>query len=205
MRLLGKKYMKNLTKLSLLSAIIIILAVTPIGFIPLGFMRATTIHIPVIIGGILLGWKSGAALGFVFGLVSFLNNTFNPVITSFVFTPFYNFADFSGGMQSLIICFVPRILVGVVAGLLYQKLKNTKFGVSAIAFIASMTNTILVMGGIYFFFAKDYAAARDISIDSLLNVIIGIISINGVIEALIASFITVAICFANKATNNLKL
>lgn len=197
--------MKNLTKLSLLSAIIIILAITPIGFIPLGFMRATTIHIPVIIGGILLGWKSGGALGFVFGLVSFLNNTFNPVITSFVFTPFYNFADFSGGFASLLICFIPRILVGVFAGLLYQKLKNNKFGVSVVAFLASMTNTILVMAGIYIFFAKDYAAARNISIDSLLNVIIGIIGINGVIEAIIASIITVAICSANKGSNGLKV
>lgn len=197
--------MKKLTSISLLSAVIIILSVTPIGFIPLGFMRATTIHIPVIIGGILLGWKSGAALGFVFGLVSFVNNTFNPVITSFVFTPFYNFADFNGGPQSLLICFVPRILVGVFAGLLYQKLKKTKFTTSLIAFIASMTNTILVMMGIYVFFAKDYAAARDISIDSLLNVIIGIIAINGAIEAIIASIITVAICFANKKTNNLKV
>lgn len=197
--------MKKLTKLSLLSAIIIILAITPLGFIPLGFMRATTIHIPVIIGGILLGWKSGAALGFIFGTVSFLNNTFNPVITSFVFTPFYNFADFNGGIGSLLICFVPRILVGVVSGLLYKKLKNTKFGVSVVAFIASMTNTILVMVGIYVFFAEDYAVARDISIDTLLNVIIGIISINGVIEAIVASITTVAIFSSIKRNKNLKM
>ncbi len=80
---------KELVQLSLFVAIIVLMAVVPfLGYIPLGFTRATIIHIPVIIGSIILGPKYGAFLGFIFGLTSLVNNTFNPTVTSFVFTPF---------------------------------------------------------------------------------------------------------------------
>ena len=46
---------RKLVQLSLLAAMEIVLASTPLGYIPVGATRATTIHIPVIIGGILLG------------------------------------------------------------------------------------------------------------------------------------------------------
>ena len=73
------------------SAIIILLAVTPIGFINLAFIKATIVHIPVIIGSLLLGPKLGAVLGFVFGVTSLINNTLNPAISSFVFSPLSRF------------------------------------------------------------------------------------------------------------------
>ena len=82
------------------------MAFTPfLGYIPLGFTRATIIHIPVIIGSLMLGPKKERRLGFVFGLTSFINNTINPSVTSFVFTPFYSLGEYSGGIGSLIICF----------------------------------------------------------------------------------------------------
>ena len=99
---------RDLVQLALFAALIIIMAFTPfIGYIPLGFTRATIIHIPVILGSLLLGPKKGAILGALFGLTSLINNTINPTITSFVFTPFYS----GGNLLSLVICFVPRILV----------------------------------------------------------------------------------------------
>ena len=118
--------LRHLTLVALFSAIIVVMANLPfLGYIPLGFMNATTIHIPVIIGACLLGPKSGAFLGGVFGLTSLINNTLRPLVTSFVFTPFYSLDPrFSGGLRSLVICFVPRILIGVVAGLFFQWLKG---------------------------------------------------------------------------------
>ena len=80
---------KGLVQMAIFAALIVVLAFTPfIGYIPLGFTRATIIHIPVIMGSLMLGPKKGAALGGVFGLTSFINNTINPTLTSFVFTPF---------------------------------------------------------------------------------------------------------------------
>ena len=104
----------KLVQLALLGALIVVLAFTPfIGYIPLGVTRATIVHIPVIIGSILLGPKMGAVLGGLFGLTSFINNSFiSPNITSFTFTPLYSVGEFHGNVWSLVICFVPRILLG---------------------------------------------------------------------------------------------
>ncbi|MDD3142530.1 MAG: ECF transporter S component, partial [Lachnospiraceae bacterium] len=100
----------GMVQVALFSAIIVILAFTPfLGYIPLGFTRATIIHIPVIIGSLMLGPKKGAVLGGVFGMTSLINNTINPTVTSFVFSPFYSLGDIHGGLGSIIICLVPRI------------------------------------------------------------------------------------------------
>ena len=73
---------------AVIAAIIVIMAFVPfLGYIPLGFMNAATLHIPVIIGAILLGPKYGAFLGLTFGLTSLWKNTFMPNPTSFVFSP----------------------------------------------------------------------------------------------------------------------
>ncbi len=187
----------SMVQLALFCAIIVVLSSTALGYIPLGAIRATTIHIPVIIGGIVLGPRAGAFLGGVFGLTSFINNTINPVITSFVFTPFYDLGDFNGGFMSIVICFVPRILIGITAAYAYRgliKLKAPTCLSAAIAgFIGSITNTVLVMSGIYFFFGESYALAREMPITELLGLILSVITVNGVIEAIVATIIATSV------------
>ena len=105
---------KDMVTTAMFVAIILAMSFVPyLGYIPLGFMNATIIHIPVIIGAILLGPARGAFLGGIFGLTSMINNTFNPNLTSFVFSPFYSLGNVHGNFKSLMICFVPRILIGV--------------------------------------------------------------------------------------------
>lgn len=107
---------------ALFTAIIVIMAFTPLGYIPLVVINATIIHIPVILGALFLGPKKGAFLGFVFGLTSFINNTFKAATASaFVFSPViaYNVVGVSGIFKSMYICFVPRILVGVIPYFVY--------------------------------------------------------------------------------------
>ena len=72
---------KYLSMLGLLAAMEIVLTLTPLGFIPLGVTKATTLHIPVILGGVLMGPLAGGILGGVFGLLSVITNTFQPTIT----------------------------------------------------------------------------------------------------------------------------
>lgn len=111
----------GMVQVAIFGAIICLMAFTPfLGYIQIGPTRATLIHVPVIIASILMGPKKGAALGFLFGLTSFINNTMNPTATSFVFTPFYSLGEMSGGIGSVIICFIPRILVGVVPYFIYR-------------------------------------------------------------------------------------
>lgn len=109
---------------ALFTAIIIIMAFVPyLGYINLVVIKATLIHVPVIIGSIVLGPKKGGFLGFVFGCTSLINNTFNPSLLSFAFSPFYSVGEIGGNFFSVIICFVPRILVGVVPYLYMLELK----------------------------------------------------------------------------------
>ena len=188
---------KRLVILAVFSAIIAVMAFT-VGYIPLGFMNATIIHIPVIIGTILLGPVDGGILGFVFGLTSLINNTVRPNITSFVFTPFYSLDPrFSGSFKSILICFVPRILIGVIAALLFRALMKTKLnkGISlaVTGFVGSMVNTIFVMGGIYFLYGESYAEAKGMGFSALFKVIMGVVGVNGVPEAIVAAILTAAI------------
>ena len=194
----------KLVQLALLGALIVVLAFTPfIGYIPLGVTRATIVHIPVIIGSILLGPKMGAVLGGLFGLTSFINNSFiSPNITSFNFTPLYSVGEFHGNVWSLVICFVPRILVGVVPYYVYKfgmwLFKGRKGGETVSLALAglsgALTNTLLVMNLIYFCFGEQYAAAKEKAFEGFYWVILSVIGINGVPEAIVAAILTVAIC-----------
>lgn len=194
----------KLVQLALLGALIVVLAFTPfIGYIPLGVTRATIVHIPVIIGSILLGPKMGAVLGGLFGLTSFINNSFiSPNITSFTFTPLYSVGEFHGNVWSLVICFVPRILVGVVPYYVYKfvmwHFKGRKGGETVSLALAglsgALTNTLLVMNLIYFCFGEQYAAAKEKAFEGFYWVILSVIGINGVPEAIVAAILTVAIC-----------
>jgi len=198
-----KNKTQNLVLLSLFAGIIFILAFTPVGYIQLGFIKATIIHIPVIVGSILLGPKKGAFLGFLFGVTSFISNTFTPVIMSFAFSPLIPVpgAD-SGSLMALVICFIPRILVGIVPYYIYRllnslfngKLNLLSFGIAGIA--GSVTNTFLVMNGIYLIFKASYAAALGIHTDTVYRAILAVIFTNGIPEALFAGIVVSALCRA---------
>lgn len=194
----------GMVQTAIFGAIIIIMAFTPfLGYIPLGFTRATILHVPVIIASLLLGPKKGGVLGFLFGLTSFINNTMNPTATSFVFTPFYSVGEVSGGIGSLIICFVPRILVGILPFYVYKlamyfRSKRGKSGVSNAGLIlagvtGSLVNTLLVMNLIFVFFREGYAAANDVAVSAVYTFILSIIGINGVPEAIVAGVLTLCI------------
>lgn len=196
----------GMVQVAIFGAIICIMAFTPfLGYIPLGFTRATIIHVPVIIASLLMGPKKGAALGFLFGLTSFINNTMNPTPTSFVFTPFYSIGDVSGGFGSFIICFVPRILVGVVPYYVYKLvLKLTKnrasgkYSISSTGLVlagvsGALVNTLLVMNLIFAFFKEGYAAANEVAVSAVYTFILSVIGINGVPEAIVAGILTLFI------------
>lgn len=194
----------GLVQVALFTAIIFVLAMVPgLGYIPIGIVRATTIHIPVIVGSLVLGPKKGAVLGGMFGLTSLINNTISPTVTSFVFSPVLamEMGGVKGAVMSLIICFVPRILIGVVPYYVYGGIRKvmkkgnasviTALGAAAIA--GSLTNTLLVMNLIYVLFGNQYAAAKNMPYEALYGSILAIIGTNGVPEAIVAAVLVIAI------------
>lgn len=206
---LSQKGIRDIAFLSILIAIIFILAFTPIGFINLVVIKATIVHIPVIIGSILLGPKKGAILGASFGLASLIVNTTMPSLLSFAFSPLMPVPGLDrGSLLALIICFVPRILVGIVPWHVYKLFyrfsskednrKSNMLPMTAAALAGSMTNTILVMGLIFVLFKDAYATMKGISTDAVAGVVLTIIGMNGVPEAIVAAILTAAICIPLK-------
>lgn len=200
-----------LTQNALLTALVLLLSFVPqIGYIklPILAIQATTVHIPVIVGSILLGWKSGAFLGGVFGLTSLINNTTAPGLISFCFSPFVSMGEGLGGSPlALVVCFVPRILCGILPYFVYKLLKNRcgdKLSCLFGGVVGSMTNTVLVMGMIYLFFAQSYAAAKEIAVDAVFGAILSVVATNGIGEAIIAALLSSAVVIAVQKSGIIK-
>lgn len=188
---------KSLTLLGVLIATQIVLTLTNVGIIPLPAIKATTLHIPVIIGAVLLGPKAGMILGASFGILSVIMNTMQPGVTSFVFSPFITIGNQGGNWLSLVVAIVPRILIGLTAYIAYKlvtKWSDSKILSYAVAgIVGALTNTIFVMLGIYLFFAEPYAMAKEVAVSDLFGVIMGIILANGIPEAIVAGIVVPAI------------
>lgn len=186
--------------LALFTAIIFILGMTPLGMVPLGLIKATCVHIPVVVGGILLGPKKGALLGGVFGLVSFISNTTSPALLSFAFSPLIPLPGTGhGSLWALLVCFGPRLLVGVAPALLYRLLKNYRGAKQALSLslagvCGAVVNTAFVMGLIALLFQQAYATAKGIPVTAVLAGVWGVIATNGVAELLLAAVLVPAIC-----------
>ena len=188
---------RQLALFSMLLAIELILVISPLGYIPVGVVNVTTMHIPVILAGILLGKRKGAQLGFVFGMTSLIMNTIRPLPTSFVFTPFLTIGSMQGNWASLLIVFIPRILLGYVSGMIFELFSkrswNQDIVVAICAICGAFTNTILVLTGIYIFYGEAYAQVIQTSYDVLLSVLITSLSVNGVLEAIIGMICSIVV------------
>lgn len=231
---------KNLTTVGILGAIVIMLGLTPLGFIPLGVLTITSLHIPVIIAGILEGPVVGGLVGLIFGFFSLFNAMTRPTPISFVF---YN----------PLISIMPRILIGVVTGLVYKALKDKEnnklrlfmnifwtivviilgyvtvksfienvdlvnkvfsiiflliacvmlylsiknkkanFAIAVSSFMGTLTNSGLVLGLIYIFYAQKYAQAIGISPDFAAKTIFSAFITNAIPEAIVAILVASAV------------
>lgn len=189
-----RKDTRWLTSVALMAAIVILLANTPLGMIQLPVIKATTVHIPVILGAVLLGPMAGAVLGGVFGMCSLISNTTAPTLLSFAFSPFMSTTGLAGAIKAVWISVGCRVMIGVGSGwlwILLRKLKvNTSIALPITGFAGSMLNTILVMGSIYFLLAAEYAGARNVAVDAVWGLILGTVTASGIPEALAGAVLT---------------
>ena len=178
---------RQMTMIGMLSAISIFLGLTGLGFIPLPTMRATIMHIPVIIGAIVEGPVVGALVGLVFGLFSMYQNFTAPGPTSFIF-------------WNPIIAIIPRILIGLVAYYVYslirKKIKNESISIAIASLLATFTNTAGVLSLAYLFYLEKYSAALGINPDTAAIAIAGIGVTNGIPEAIVSAVICVPVIIA---------
>ena len=188
-----------MTELAFLTAIIFIMAFTPLGYLRVGIVQITFIVVPVAVGAVLLGVKAGAFLGLMFGLSSLLQPESLAMVSIIP-------------VQVIVTCIVPRIFVGIVPALVYKGLgklsKKTAIkhtvNTAISCVLAPLTNTVLYVG---FFVAVlgQYMAKTNPDIWGVLagksffagfGIFFGLVAVNAVVEAISCLFIATAICNA---------
>lgn len=188
---------RYMATLAMLCGVLLVMGMTGIGFIPLPVIKATTMHIPVILGAILLGPKAGGILGALFGLCSIWANTTTPGLLSFAFSPFMTTEGLPGVAKSLWIALGCRILFGLIAGWLWKffdrLFKKEYVSLPMTAAVATICHTLLVMGSIYFLLAQQYAQAKNVAISAVFGLIMGTITASGVPEAIVAAILVTVI------------
>ena len=192
-----KKDTRWLASVALMVAVVILLANTPLGMIQLPVVKATTVHIPVILGAVLLGPMAGCILGCTFGICSMISNTMAPTLLSFAFSPFMSMTGVSGAVKAVWISVGCRILIGLAAGWLWIFLSkfrmNRTVALAVTGFIGSMVNTVAVMGSIYKLLALQYAQVKNVAIDAVWGLIMTTVTASGIPEAVVAAILVAII------------
>lgn len=178
--------MSSKTKLIALSsifiAIVLLQNMIPIlGGLNIGVLRITLIHVTVAISAIVLGPKIGTMIGLTWGLTSFITALTAPSspVAALIFT-------------NPVIALVPRLLVGLIAGLVFNKLAQRLSPVVSAGitgFLTALLNTIMVLGLAYVFYANGMSAIYKVSVDQLLPILLGIVASNGIPEAIAATIL----------------
>ena len=199
-----KTDVRYLTELALLTALVLIMAYTPLGYLktPWG-VEITFIVIPVAIGSILLGPAAGGFLGLVFGLTSFFQCFGTSPLGAMLLglNPFGTF----------FCCVVNRVLVGILPGLLYRLLRRydrTKVaGIAVCCFLTPVLNTLLYIVGNWLIFSQ---AWLDIAANSygytgagglgLLGFMLSLVAVNGLAEAAACLVLGTSVCKALQQT-----
>lgn len=195
--------MQELVLTALFAAIVLLMAFTPLGLIDLPLIKATILHVPVIIGAVVLGPGRGAGLGALFGLVSLWKNTMAPSLLSFAFSPFVPLPGTGrGSWWALAICLAPRVLTGVVPWYVFAGVSRLARGRAwgrAAGFVlagvsGAVVNTALVMGSMGLVLGDAFAAAQGISRELVSGAVLSIVLANGVPEAVAAAVLCGAVC-----------
>ena len=191
-------------RMALLVAIIILLTFTPLGYITLPFIAATTIQMPVIIGAMMMGPMAGLALGIAFGLSALCKVLMmpgaDPVATAILSYNFFLYA---------VIAIVPRGLMGWLSGLLFAGLNKTlpnqrliSYGITG--FVGSMLNTIFYLGSLWLMASGIVAEVYSMDISGVGAMVMTVAATAGIPEAIVSCMIVAAVCRALQAIDKNK-
>lgn len=177
---------------ALLAALVVLLGMTPIGLIPLGFINVTILCLPVIIGTLLMGLKPGLALGLAFGGVS----TFRLLTAPSTLAG--NLLSASPAL-AILMCILPRLLIPIVSHYSYGLLKQGRFSRLAGAIAAalgSLTNTVFYLGLMLLFYIL-----MGIDSTAIISLILSTGAIAGGAEAAVAALLVPPVLYALQRVN----
>ncbi len=185
----------KMVQLAVLVAIIALLTFTPIGYLKAGVVEITFLQIPVVIGAIFLGPKAGAFLGGIFGLTSFLQCVGVGAVPS----PFGAALLSVNPYLTAVLCIVPRILMGLLAGLIFRSFPKQKTAMRHVSYAVSslsgaLLNTLFFMTGLILLFGRTEYILNMQGGKSVLAFLAGLVGVNGLIEAAACLVIGTALC-----------
>lgn len=139
----SKMSARELTTLGLLTGVLLLMSVTPLGYFHTFGLDISLMMVPVAIGAMLMGPKAGAWLGLIFGATSF----YQAVTGSSVFsTMLFNINP----IYAFLLCIPTRVLMGFLTGVIFKaaqkvdKKKTVCYFVGG--FFAAFLNTLFFMG-----------------------------------------------------------
>lgn len=182
---------KDMVLMAIITALIVILSVTPIGSIPIGPLVITLNVIPIAIAAVALGAVGGAAAGGIFGVFSFLQcfgigvpSAFGAALVSI--NPFL----------TLVVCLVPRILDGFLVGLIFRGVSrkaNPYFASALTGFCTALFNTAFFMGMLVLFFGNtEYIGGfmDSLGTHNIFLFICLFVGVNAIVEMAVSTIIT---------------
>ena len=185
---------RSLVIMGLMTALLILFSFTPIGTIPIGPLSITLNIIPVAIAAIALGPEGGAAMGAVFGLLSFLQ-CIGVGVPSGMGAMLFSINPFLAFVQR----FVPRVLDGFLVGLIYRWCKKL-FGRTSAGFIAgffsAFLNTLLFMSSLILLFGNTEYVQGLIDGRNVIVFICAFVGINAVFEMIVSTIVTGGVSLA---------
>ena len=190
---------RSLVLLAMLSAILLVMSFTPLGYLNIGPLAISLNMIPVAIGAVALGPGGGAFLGAVFGITSCLQcvgigGTSAMGMILFEISP----------ILTILQRFVTRVLAGMLTGFIYKGLHKAKFSLApyAAGLCAALLNTVLFMAALVLLFSHTEYLQNLIAGRNILVFVVSFVGINAAVELLAATVIVGAVC---KALEKLKM
>ena len=178
---------REMVTTAMLCAILLIMSFTPLGYLNIGPLAISFNMIPVAIGAIALGPMGGMILGGMFGITSFLQclgvgGTSAMGVILFEINPFFAFVQ----------RFVPRLLAGLLAGLVFKgvkKISNPSVACFTTGFMAALFNTVLFMTALVLLFGNSEYVQNLMGGRNVLLFICAFVGVNAVVEMIAASMI----------------
>ena len=184
----------KLCEFSMLVAVEVVMSLTPLGFLNLGFLSASLLTIPVAVGAVLLGPLSSTLLGLVFGGISFykgFSSTSAMTVAMYSISIPYSFA----------VAVIGRVLMGLCTGLLVvftrKRMKKKSIADNVVGSLAApLLNTAFFMGLLMLFFYHSEYIQNLIATTGVSNpfLLIGMmVGVQALIEAVTCGVIATAV------------
>lgn len=185
---------KDMVLMGIITALLVVLSMTPIGTIPIGPLSVSLNVIPVAIAAVALGSVGGAVAGGIFGILSFLQ-CFGIGVPSGMGAVLVSINPILAFIQR----FIPRLLDGLLIGFVFRavsKRSNPYIASAVTGFCSAFFNTAFFMSSLMLLFGNtEYVQGlmENLGTDNVFIFICLFVGVNAVVEMAVSTVITGAV------------